>query len=513
VNGRKLRIRLGLFVLAALVLLAALVVLFGSLPAWFTPSTLYTVRFSDAPGVAPGTPVRRAGVRIGAVRSVALDDERGIVRVQIAIDPRFTVRRNEQATLISGLLGSDASIDFVAQPPEEGRPVDRGPVEPGAELVGVHQATVNTLLNRASEVVPTTQETMNEMRKSLQRVERMAPLAEDTMREFRDLARAAREALPDLRRTNDEVLELAKSSRQALPDLRRSVEDVAAAARIWTRVGERTDLLLQTNAERINRIIDNLNEAVGRALGFLSEENQKNVNVILKNTRGASERLDDISRNLDEGMKDARKAANRLNETLNRADATLADAQKLMRSMGETLTRVDVVLVDTQKITRLLADRGEGLVRATEQLIADLLHITAPLVPRAEAIARNLDATLADMHRVAAPLADRSERITHDLESSLARLNAILGDVGALLRVIDQCDSTLRRFLTDPSLYLHLDEAVTTVVRLVPRVDRILKDMETFADKLARHPESLGLGGVVHPSTGLKDPPTPPRPP
>jgi hypothetical protein len=44
---------------------------------------------------------------------------------------------------------------------------------------------------------------------------------------------------------------------------------------------------------------------------------------------------------------------------------------------------------------------------------------------------------------------------------------------------------------------------------MTPRIDRILKDFETFADKLARHPEAIGLGGVVWPGSGLKDPPTP----
>jgi hypothetical protein len=46
------------------------------------------------------------------------------------------------------------------------------------------------------------------------------------------------------------------------------------------------------------------------------------------------------------------------------------------------------------------------------------------------------------------------------------------------------------------------------VTRLIPRLDRVLKDMEVFADKLARHPESLGLGGLVRPSAGLKDAPS-----
>ena len=66
-----------------------------------------------------------------------------------------------------------------------------------------------------------------------------------------------------------------------------------------------------------------------------------------------------------------------------------------------------------------------------------------------------------------------------------------------------------------PGLLEHLRARDTTLVyvsraplpKLAARADRILKDFETFADKLARHPESLGLGGVVRPSAGLKDPP------
>jgi phospholipid/cholesterol/gamma-HCH transport system substrate-binding protein len=46
------------------------------------------------------------------------------------------------------------------------------------------------------------------------------------------------------------------------------------------------------------------------------------------------------------------------------------------------------------------------------------------------------------------------------------------------------------------------------ITRIIPRLDRILRDMEIFADKVARHPESLGLGGVIRPGSGLKDAPT-----
>ena len=90
------------------------------------------------------------------------------------------------------------------------------------------------------------------------------------------------------------------------------------------------------------------------------------------------------------------------------------------------------------------------------------------------------------------------------------KLNLILDDVRALLKAIDKADGSFKRFLTDPSLYNTVDATAATVMKLLPRVDRILKDFETFADKLARHPEAIGIGGVVKPGDGLKNPPTPP---
>jgi ABC-type transporter Mla subunit MlaD len=340
---------------------------------------------------------------------------------------------------------------------------------------------------------------MNEIRKSLQRLEKMAPLAEDTLREYRDLARAARETVPDLRKTNTEVQELARSARQALPDLRRTGEDLAAASRMWTRVGERADLFLQTNQDKLVKAVENLNEALVRVLNVLGEDNQKNLAAILQNTRTASDRLNDISRNIDEFLKDARKTMTRLTQSFEKVDALLADTQRL--------------IADTQKVIKPFGDRGERIAAGVEEIVANGQRISGPLAERMDPMLRNLDSTLIDLRRLVGPFADRSERLARDLEQVLDRVNHTLGDVNALMRVLDQADGTLRRFLTDPSLYIHLDQVVCGITQLTPRIDRILKDFETFADKLARHPEAIGLGGVVRPGTGLKDPPTPPRGP
>src|SRR4051794_24896359 len=96
---RRLKLRLGVFVGATLVALAGLVVLFGRAPDLFSRKARYTVTFSEAPGVAVGTPIRKSGIRIGEVTTLDLDPETGLVMVGIAVEKKFLPRANEDATI------------------------------------------------------------------------------------------------------------------------------------------------------------------------------------------------------------------------------------------------------------------------------------------------------------------------------------------------------------------------------------------------------------------------------
>src|SRR5262249_31722359 len=148
-----MRFRIGLFVLLTLVLLATLVTLFGSLPSFFKQYQQYTVTFADAPGVTPGTPVRRSGVRVGEVKSVDLDHDSGEVNAQALTERPHKLPRHEHPTLVQGLLGSDASIDLVPDPAGKDQPVDRSPVEPGTVIAGKRHPGVGALLSKAAEVM------------------------------------------------------------------------------------------------------------------------------------------------------------------------------------------------------------------------------------------------------------------------------------------------------------------------------------------------------------------------
>ena len=94
-----------------------------------------------------------------------------------------------------------------------------------------------------------------------------------------------------------------------------------------------------------------------------------------------------------------------------------------------------------------------------------------------------------------------------NLDESADNLNRTLKDLRELISVVARSDGTVQKLLTDPSLYNNLNDSAVMATKIMPRLDRILRDVEIFADKLARHPELIGIGGVIRPSSGLKEAP------
>jgi ABC-type transporter Mla subunit MlaD len=440
-NEQNMRFRIGVFVLATMCLLAVLIVLFTGAPLLFQAHDTYTVVFEQAVGVAPGTPVRRSGVRIGEVQQVQLDDATGEVRITILIDRPHRLFKDDQLVLTHGALTGDTAIDVVsplvkpAAPEQQADkqageilPVDfqvaqappapqvRTPAPPGTVFRGASQADVAALLRELSSVTPSARLAFDEMTKTLAQYQKLTPLLEDNLRELRELTKLARQTVPEMRRTNDEL---------------------QVTARNWGRLGERLDVLVQTNQDKMIKTLDNANVTLGRVANTFSDENQRNLATTLKNVSAGSKNFESISRNTDLLLRDTRDTIRRVNESVTEANKVVANLQQ-----------------------------------ATQ------------------------------------PLAERSPSIMKNLDEGSAKFNSTFSNVNQALSTFNQGDGALQRFLSDPAIYQNLNEAAAMLTRTLPRVDRILKDMEVFADKIARHPESLGVGGAVRPSSGLKEAPT-----
>lgn len=434
-NEQAIRFRFGIFVLASLILLAVLTILFGGFPNYFKRSESYTIIFANAQGVAPGTPIRRSGVRIGEVRSVALDNITGKVQVGIQIDEKYFLRKGDRPTLVQALLGGDASIAFV--PPEDEKLADATPIEPGTVLQGVTPADAGALMQKTSDLVAPAQEALVEIRKVFQRIDKMTPVVDETLRDFREIGKMAKKVGPDLQNTAEEIRALSKATREALPELRRTNAEIQVTARNWGKVGERVDVMLGVNETKINKSIDQLESTLARLNNVFSDENQKNLRDTLKNMRNGTQQLEAIAKDTGDLIKESRVTVKQVTESLKKADVAFADMQKVMKPVG-----------------------------------------------------------------------DKGPLILKNLEESTTNLNSTLKDLRELIQIVARSEGTVQKLLSDPGLYNNLNDSATMVTKILPRLDRILQDAETFADKLARHPELIGIGGAIRPSSGLKSSPS-----
>src|SRR5271163_1418286 len=98
-NERVVQFRVGVMVLAPVFITAILIALFDGFPALVErPYTLY-LKFNDAPGITPGTPVTKSGIRIGRVTDVKfaedLDPGATGVIVTVHIDANRRIHRDE----------------------------------------------------------------------------------------------------------------------------------------------------------------------------------------------------------------------------------------------------------------------------------------------------------------------------------------------------------------------------------------------------------------------------------
>src|SRR5687767_4683547 len=244
---------ISLTVIAALVFLAFNA---QSLPL-IGGGTVYRAQFSEAAGLKPDDPVRVAGVKVGKVESLSLED--GAVTVELRVKDAFVGDRSEAAIKIETVLGAK----YVALVPRGAEPLDpddRIPLERTASPYDVVEA-FNGLATTVEDI-DTTQ---------------MARSFEVLAETFAETPEEVRSSLQGLARLSDTIASRDAQLRQLLSATRR-VTDVLA-----DRSGEFTQLILDSNTlltevqERralIDSILTNTQELARQLSGLVADNRE-----------------------------------------------------------------------------------------------------------------------------------------------------------------------------------------------------------------------------------------------
>jgi ABC-type transporter Mla subunit MlaD len=452
-----MRLKLGAFVAGSLAVLAALVLFFGRAPELFSNKARYFVLFPEAPGIGPGTPIRKSGVRIGEVNSLELDPESGQVRVQIRVDRKFLPRKSEEPHVTKGLLSGDASIDFFPKT-VDGQPVPRAEEwPPDSEIPGVPPITPRTLLTPASDVLAGAQESLSKVAKAFEKLEKFETVQ------------------PKLERALDEASETFKAVRTLVPEAKKTME------RIQNFIGA-----------------DDSPPAGGR-LGPVVPAGLLQPPAEESNLRAMMRDIQEVARAVKPAVDDVRAAIRRLEPEVGGA---VKSARQTFDSINEVLSP------ENRKQVAELLKNANSLAVAVVRISATL----NTMLEAAEKTLRNVDAqvtaaggVIGDVRAVTRPLAAKSEALVANVTDTVEQLSKAIGEVRGLVRLFGRDNGTIQKLLTDPSVYQNIDDAAGSLARIMARTEKITRDLEVFADKIARRPELIGVGGAIRPSSGLKD--------
>jgi len=90
------------------------------------------------------------------------------------------------------------------------------------------------------------------------------------------------------------------------------------------------------------------------------------------------------------------------------------------------------------------------------------------------------------------------------IDKTICRLDEVISQAVGFTRALNESQGTLGKLVRDPQVYDDLAQAADNVNRLTRELRPIVNDVRVFTDKIARHPEQLGVKGALDGRPGLK---------
>jgi phospholipid/cholesterol/gamma-HCH transport system substrate-binding protein len=179
-KGREIRV--GLVILAAMVVLAAGIFLIGSKNNLFSRKTRYYVEFNSVSGLKPGSPVQLDGVDVGAIERVVLPEnpQKKDIRVWIRVERDYTARLRgpvDPKALVKDQVASRARIKTLGLLGDKYIDINSGspvypPIPEEGEILAAQPTNVDALIASGEDVMDNVVEITHSLNTILGRMER-----------------------------------------------------------------------------------------------------------------------------------------------------------------------------------------------------------------------------------------------------------------------------------------------------------------------------------------------------
>jgi phospholipid/cholesterol/gamma-HCH transport system substrate-binding protein len=192
-----------------------------------------------------------------------------------------------------------------------------------------------------------------------------------------------------------------------------------------------------------------------------------------------------------------------LEEVIEKTAKSLDEFAMTMQSGRQMVENANRLVADPEVQARLkeTIDALPELVRETRETIAAAKMSVQRASESLDKVNQNLD----NVQAATAPLAEQSRVLVTRLDGGLIELESLLTELNGFAKMVNQEDGTLHRFVADPALYDNLNRSASSLSVMLTNLEPTLRDVRIFADKVARHPEVLGVRGAISGSSGVKE--------
>jgi phospholipid/cholesterol/gamma-HCH transport system substrate-binding protein len=248
----RLEIKVGLFVLIGLVLLAVLLINFSKGVTRFSRAYELYLETSDVGGIKPGAGVLMAGYPIGNVSKLTLSTNGNTVTLLLKIKREHRIRTDSLFVLEqSGFLGDQ----FVAVYP--GTNLAAPFLEAGAHATCPPPFNLQQTARDASGFIRRIDQTARELNDAITDVRRHV-LNQETLTNVALAVSQMRDLSDRARDTVDEIHALVQTNR---PAINGSVSNLAVFTEQLNRLSASLDLFVATNSPRLNTAVRNVESA------------------------------------------------------------------------------------------------------------------------------------------------------------------------------------------------------------------------------------------------------------
>lgn len=298
-------LKVGILTLAACALLIYMVFVIGDLRLT-EKGYRFAISFYTVNSLSVGATVSMAGVKIGKVERIEIDDDQVLVHVYIR-DQKHRIRRRSTFTIgTAGLMG-----------------------EKFVEIIPTRDQTSPYVAGNS--VVEGTDPT---------RMEELFEQGNELLKKLQGLAVSAKDIIgdPELKASTKAIFKNAESASERVKEMLASVQQ-----RTDSIVSNLDDILKQArdevelNRENIRRLIANLRDFSQR-LNDIADDNRANLREIVDNIKDVSERLDQMILDLNKD----RKMTNELRATVESLRKASDNAKEITREVKEIITEKDI---------------------------------------------------------------------------------------------------------------------------------------------------------------------------